>query len=150
MQCWFCFEIKEQTDHPVCGLIIRNYVGWINFAPRLSRHINYGQVRKTQETKLKKKIVKRKKLYINAKTWLCCWKPNRNRISAKKPCLCIPHNLNQQHWTSECLLQVPGSFYLLKYTSRELLSMRQAPYLPAERLSNRGRRRSAKRISILV
>lgn len=48
-----------QTDHPVVclpRLIIRNYVGWINFAPRLSRHINYGRVRKTQETKLKKKL----------------------------------------------------------------------------------------------
>lgn len=67
MQCWFCFEIKEQTDHPVCGLIIRNYVGWINFAPRLSRHINYGRVRKTQETKLKKKTCKKKKIIYQCK-----------------------------------------------------------------------------------
>lgn len=64
MQCWLCFEIKEQTDHPVCGLIIRNYVGWINFAPGLSWHINYGRVRKTQEIKLKKKKKCKKKKII--------------------------------------------------------------------------------------
>ncbi len=46
--------------------------------------------------------------------------------------------------------QVPGSFYLRECVRRRLLSKRRAPYLPAECLSNRRGRRSAKRISILV